>query len=497
MSNSGQPGVYGNWTMPRSTGLAGQTTGVTLIGMGFIVIALIAGFVVNILAGLVAALVGALLMIPLIKSRGGRSGYEAWTLKRQYKKQRRKGEHVFRSGPFSRVSGGKYQLPGVLGTATVTEWETGGGQPFAMIHYPRGHQYTVVLRAFPQGSGGLDQKQIDAMVFHWGEVLVAFGQDGDVAGAEAVIESVPSTGIALRDEVRTLMQPDSPDLAQQIMVESAKQLGTQQVEMQARLTISFTATTEERRKSAREMSYEVSRRLMAMTPQLGLAGINVRPMREDEVVEVARRAYSPADQADLERGRRSPEGHGVSWDNAGPAVAVNYRRKYEHDGVTSSVWEMQDPPRGAVTERVLAALNAPNGSMSRKRINIVYRPHAAEEAAQLVESDFKNAMAATNSGRNEAMVKASASLRLANTKKAREEEALGHGLTRFGVILTVTEDAESGDIPRAEGLLKSLSVRSRLKIRRADWYQDLAFAAGLGLGVLLPDHASIPKVMAG
>ena len=495
MSSDNGPKAYGNWTIPRSTGIGGATVGTTLVGLALIVISLLAGMFVTWWAGAVTVAVSVIIMIPLLRARAGRSGYEAMLLRRQFKRAQRKGENVFRSGPFSRVPGGRYRLPGPLGGTKISEWETAGGQKFAMIHFPRQNQYTVILRAFAQGGEGVDQDRIDSMVWHWGATLSSFGQDGDVAGAEAVIENLPATGIPLNQEVRTLVKGEAPPLAQDIMVESAEQLGTQRVAMDLRLALSFTATTNERRKSAQEQSYEVSRRLMAMTPQLGLAGIRVRPMRIDEVVEFVHRAYTPSAQANLEFGRRAEGSHGVEWEDAGPASAVAHRRRYEHDGATSSVWEMQTPPRGAVTEQVLRNLVAPNGGSSRKRVNIVYRPHSAETAAQLVEQDYKNAHAAVDTGRAPALTKAQAKLRLSATEQARQEEARGHGLTRFGMLMTVTEDAENGDLPRAEGLLRALSVQSRLKVRRADYYQDLGFAAGLGVGVLLPDHASVPKLM--
>lgn len=495
MSENNGPKAYGNWTIPRSTGIGGATIGTTLVGIGLVIVSLVLGMFVTPWVGLIAGLVSVVIMIPLLRARQGRSGYEALLLRRQFKKAQRKGETVFKNGPFSRVPGGRYRLPGPLGGTKMTEWQTAGGQPFAMVHYPRQNQYTVVLRAFAQGGEGVDQDRIDSMVWNWGAVLSNYGQDGDVSGAEAVIETLPATGIPLNQEVRTITSPGAPPLSQDIMVESARQLGTQRVAMDCRLTLSFTATTNERRKSAREQSYEVGRRLMTMTPQLGLAGIKVRPMRGDEVVEFVHRAYNPSAQSRLELGRRSEEGHGVEWEDAGPASAIAHRRRYEHDGANSSVWEMQTPPRGAVTEQVLKNLLAPNGSASRKRVNIVYRPHSAETAAQLVEQDYKNAHAAVDTGRAPALTKAQARLRLSATEQARQEEARGHGLTRFGMLMTVTEDAENGDVPRAEGLLQALSVQSRLKVRRADYYQDLGFAAGLGIGVLLPDHASVPKLM--
>lgn len=492
---SQQSHAYGNWTVPRSTGFGGTTMAATLIGVGLLVVSVVSGLFLGWMVGGTLLVISVVVMVPLLKSWGGRSGYEVALLRRQFKRRKKKGELVFRSGPFSRIPGGKYRLPGVLGTTQMSEWRTGAGQQYGMIHYPRQHQYTIVFRAFPQGGEAIDQDRLNNMVFHWGSVLASFGQDGDVMGAEAVVETLPATGLPLTHEVKALTKKDSPILAQTFMVESAELLGTQKVAMEARLAVTFRATTKERQKNAAEQAVELSRRIPAMMPVLRMAGISVRPMNAAEIVEVVKRAYDPSAQVDLERGRRSKDGHGVAWDQAGPAFTdARNPTMLRHDGAKSAVWEMQLPPKGAVTERVLRNLLAPNGTVPRKRINVVYRPHSAEEAAQLVESDYKNAHAGVADGRS--LTRASAKLRLAATEQAREEEARGHGLTRFGMLMTVTEP-EAGDLPRAEGLLKSLSTQSRLKIRRAYGYQDIAFAAGLGCGVLLPDHSSIPGAFAG
>lgn len=487
--------AYGNWTIPRSTGFGGSTMAATLIGVVLLVVSLVTGLFAGWKFGGALLALSALVMVPLLKSWGGRSGYEVALLKWQRRRREKRGELVFRSGPFSRVPGGRYRLPGVLGTTSMSEWRTGAGHVYGMIHYPRQSQYTIVFRAFPQGGEAIDQDRLNNMVFHWGSVLASFGQDGDVMGAEAVVETLPATGLPLTHEVRTITATDSPQLSQLFMVESAEMLGTQKVAMEARLAVTFKATTKERQKNPHEQAIELSRRIPAMMPVLAMAGISVRPMNAAEIVEVVKRAYDPASQVDLERGRRSEDGHGVSWNEAGPAFTdARNPTLLRHDGARSAVWEMQLPPKGAVTERVLRNLLAPNGAVARKRINVVYRPHSAEEAAQLVESDYKNAHAGVSDGR--ALTRASAKLRLAAADQAREEEARGHGLTRFGMLMTVTEP-EDGDLPRAEGLLKSLSTQSRLKIRRAYGYQDIAFAAGLGCGVLLPDHSSVPGAFAG
>ncbi|NKU87636.1 hypothetical protein GS884_08545 [Rhodococcus hoagii] len=50
------------------------------------------------------------------------------------------------------------------------------------------------------------------------------------------------------------------------------------------------------------------------------------------------------------------------------------------------------------------------------------------------------------------------------------------------------DHAGDGDIPKAYAITRDLGVRSRIKLQRMWFTQDTAFAATLGVGVLLPSH---------
>ena len=155
---------------------------------------------------------------------------------------------------------------------------------------------------------------------------------------------------------------------------------------------------------------------------------------------------------------------------------------------------MDTAPAGAVDEGVLRRLLAPNGEVPRKRVAIFYRPHTAADAVKIVDSDFKDALAAEQSGKG--LTSAAATIKVESTARARQEQARGHGLVRFGLLVTITEPLD-GDLPGAEAITRDLAVQSRLRIRRCYRYQAAAFAASLGVGVILPDHASVPGALAG
>ncbi len=61
--------------------------------------------------------------------------------------------------------------------------------------------------------------------------------------------------------------------------------------------------------------------------------------------------------------------------------------------------------------------------------------------------------------------------------------------------MTATVGAEE-DLRRTESVLRNLASTARLRVRPCYGYQAAAFAAGLGIGVLLPEHATIPGALA-
>lgn len=483
---------YGLWQKPRSAGMFGMRWGETVLGFAVILLALLTCVTLGIRAGLLVAGGGVAVLTPLVWRTGGRSGYEvAWTRGRWLLGWRR-GERIYRGGRFSRIPGGTTQLPGLLSGSRCYEGIDSGGYRFAMIHLPKFAQYTVVLRVWPQGHEAVDQYVIDRWVAAWGTFLASLGQTSDIAAVVALIDTVPETGNRLAAEVAAITRPDAPDLAKTVLAELASELPGDGVELSARCAITFTATTPERRKNPAEQAVEIARRLPGICAALSEAGVQARPTTADEVIAVVRRSYDPAAQLDLELAAVEPDGHELEWSDAGPVSHEEAWDQLVHDGGRSITWEMDAAPEGTVDEQVLQRLLAPNPQVPRKRVAIVYRPHTAADAAEIVDDDYKNALVAQQSERG--VVSAVAQLRVEATQHTREEQARGHGLARFGVLVTITEPLD-GDLPGIEAIVRDLSTQARLKIRRCYRYQAAAFAASLGVGVILPEHATIPKAL--
>lgn len=479
---------------PRSAGILGLTVPTTVLSGVWLILTLIVSQVVSFSAALLTALIGAVVVLGMTVRIRDRSVLERLWARWQWRASVRRGQTFYRAGRFSRIPGRGTPLPGLAAGTKLYEFVDVANRTFALIHNESTHQYTVILSAWPQGDELRDQSQIDQAVWEWGNVLTMMGETSDVDSIVPVIDATPDTGLALLAEVEAITDPDAPDLARTVMWQAAHQATERQVRVVPRIAITFRAQTAERKRDPREEAVEIARRLPSITEAASRASVRALPMDAAEVVAFVRRSFDPGAATDVEVGLRSEDGHRLSWDDGGPVSADERRDRYYHDGAVSVTWEMQLAPRGAVTERVLSRLLAPHPDLPRKRVAIVYRPHTGGESTKIVDNDFRDAAAAQQSQRGLASVQAAMDVDL--TRQARDEQALGHGVSRFGVLITVTSPA-AADIPRIDALVADLGIQSRLKIRRCYQYQAAAFAASLGIGVLLPDHESVPRILAG
>lgn len=483
--------TYGNWRRPRSAGMFGQSARTTYTGLAGLVIS-IGAILISPLTGAVAMALVVTLMAPLVVRFGGRTLYQHSVLWWQWSRQRRRRQHIYRSGPLSSAPGGTHRLPGLLAASTLYEGEDAYGRPFAMVHFPHTSTYTVVLRADPQGAALVSQAQVDAWVAGWAYWLGELGQASDIVGAAAVIDTAPDSGERLRAEVNHLIRPDAPELARQVMLQSAQEFPSGSAAISARIAITFRATTADRRRNPDEMAVEVGTRMPELYSTLREAGIDAVPMDSWSLSETVRVAYDPAAQQAVEQARGAAEGAGVMWTEAGPTAHEERWGSYRHDSGFSVTYAMEEAPRGSVRERILRRLLEPNPELARKRITLIYRPHNSGDAAAIVDGDYKDAIVAAS---RKGLPPAAAQVELEATSRARDEEARGAGVVRFSILMTATVNDES-ELRRTESVLLNLAGGSRLRVRRCFGYQAAAFAAGLGVGVLLPDHATIPGSLA-
>ena len=152
-------------------------------------------------------------------------------------------------------------------------------------------------------------------------------------------------------------------------------------------------------------------------------------------------------------------------------------------------WYMSQAPRGQVISRVLEPLLEPIDLVERKRVTLIYRPIPSEDAADMVVNDSTSARyRATKANADER-----AAMEFRQAKATEREEAEGAGLVRFGMIVTATTRRED----KLDEMVTAVEARGRssgrIRLRRAWATQASAFAAGLPLGVVLPEQISVRR----
>lgn len=485
--------TYGLWSKPRREGMFGLTYATTIAIFVAIVVGLLTTIVLGPAVSVRLIVLEVLLLIPAMWRSEGRSGYEKGLIMAQWLRYVWRKKNIHAGGMFSEL--GSCRLPGLLADSTLYEFIDASGLPFGMLHY-KGHDfYTVLLRCWPQGARAVDQDTINQWVACWGQFLASLGGQPDVEAIVPVIDCRPETGNRLAAEVDFITDDDAPEMARKVMEELKSTLPTGTVKIDPWCSITFRATTPARRKNPAEQAVEIGRRLPGIVSALSEAGVRALPMTGMEVTALVRRAWDAAAESDLEEAADSRQSHEIDWDDAGPMSVEEHRTHLWHDGVTSVTWEMKVAPEGYVRERVLQRLLEPNPDVPRKRIAIIYRPHSADAATTIVDDDYKDALTAVNASARSNLGSAHADVRVQAAQLAREEQARGHGVTRFSILITITEPDNGQDVPSMDAIARSLSIQARLKIRRCHRFQSAAFAAGLGVGVLLPEMATVPRVV--
>lgn len=406
-----------------------------------------------------------------------------------------RGQNIYRSGPLSKVPGGRFLLPGLAADTDAYEGEDGLGRPFVMLHFRKANHYTAVVQCNSQGGSLVDKQDTDTWVANWGDYMRRMGNEPSLLGFQVVVETAPDSGEKLRREIAAQRNASSSNFASSVMssVETVYPNGSPTVKTYLAYCYDAASTLGKRTRTADEMGVLIAQRLPQLTEWLAATGGGAaRPMTHTELAETVRMAYEPA-VAPLIDKARTQGGSGLTWDQVGPKQHVASWRDYRHDGARSITWVMGEAPRGEVFSHVLADMLRPHPAIDRKRVSLIYRPHSAAEAAGLVESDTRAAGAGVDGARSD---KSRKRAELRSAQRSAQEEAEGAGLVRFGLVATATvvDDGSADDKDRlamADTAMENLSAPSRVALRRAYGSQDTDFLAGLPIGVILPEHVTL------
>lgn len=488
-----EPRTFGNLTVPRRSGLLGLSMGhsLALIPLILIIIMLaVRGWITASLLLAGAGLVAAVLLLATRKQ--GRSIYGRLMLRLSHHHRARTNKTLYLAGPTGFTPDGQTRLPGLMATSRLSEHTDSYGQPFGLIRLSsRGHHnYSVALECYPNGDNLVDEQDIDTQVSHWAAWLTQRGLDEGIRGASVTIESSQDSGFRLQQLLANGYREDAPDFAKQVVAAIADTDPADAPQLVARISVTFDGRRLDGKSGDRgpaEMAEEIGNKLPGILSGLANTGAGaVRPCTAQEIIDFTRIAYDPTTAAVIEE-KQAAEGTGLRWEDSGPSFAQDAFDCYRHDRAVSKSWTMYEGPRGVITSHALARLTAPSQGALRKRVTLLYRPIPADQTTTVVENEQKDAMFSGSQQR----VSVRARQRLAAARKTAEEEALGSGLTRFGMIITISvKDPEA--LRTFERTVPGMVSHAKLRVREALGNQAVTFQAGLPLGMVLPDHMMIP-----
>ncbi|MES4886056.1 SCO6880 family protein [Streptomyces sp. NPDC000349] len=485
--------TYGNFRKPRTSGLRGLSLGTTLLLLAGL-IAVVLTTLVSVWAALLMAVSVAMVTAALaFRDRHDRTLLKRGAVRLAWWRSTRSGGHLYRSGPLGRTGYGTCELPGLAAESTLTEAQDGYSRPFAVITIPATGHHTVVISCDADGSALVDERQVDTWVAHWGQWLSALGSEPDLVAASVTVETAPDSGVRLQHEIASNTVAEAPQLATAMLHEvlAAYPAGSAQIATRITLTYSGAARPGTPRRSAEDMALHIGTRLPGLTAGLSLtsAGTAV-PMTATELAEVVRVAYDPT-VATLVEEARATGGTGLTWKEAGPMAAQEAWDHYRHDGAFSMTWAMTEAPQGEVFSNVLTGLVQPNRDIARKRVTLLYRPHSPADGARVVQQDYKHALFAAQ---QQQIGKAREDAEVIAARRTTEEQAQGHGVIRFGMLITATVNA-AADLPKAAAAVDNLAPAARIAVRPVYGSQAAAFAAALPLGLVLPLHTALPQTI--
>lgn len=493
MTEPGAVPVYGNWRKPRSAGLGRFGAAVTaLIFIGGVIVASVM-FLVGPLEALVVLLpIAAIIGAASFEDRHGKTLLNRSIAMFAFKRAQRARTNLYRSGPLGRTPRGRFQLPGLAARSELIEATDAYGQPFAVIHLPTTRHFTVVIECQPDGAALVDDEQVDEWVAQWGGWLAARTQEPNIIGATVTVETAPDTGARLRNEVLLNQSPHAPELAARMLEETLATFPAGAASVRAFVSLTFKGTSASgKERGVDEMIRDLSSRLPQFVEGLRETGAGfAEAMTADDLCEVVRVAFDPVSAPLFDEARQTGQRVELDWSDVGPAAHEAGWTLYRHDSAISSSWTMSIAPRGVVHSNIINRLLAPDPNIDRKRVTLTYKLLSPEHSGRIAEQD-KNA-AQTRLGRPRTTARHR--IEAAAAARTEQEEARGAGLVAFGMIVTATiSDPERMDDVKAT--VDGLAASSRLRLRPAYGSQDVAFSAGLPIGLVLREHQKVPTLI--
>lgn len=487
------PITYGNLRSPARPGVLGLGMAASLMLFAAAVVVMLMLMFFGLLPALIALVVMLGAVAPMIVGgKEGRTGYGRLGSSTVFRPAKRAKKTMLVGGVTGQAPDGQCRLPGILAPTVLRSAEDVYKTPVGVLIIPAADHYTVILQTDATGNELVDAEQVDAQVREWGGWIAHQAHDQALAAFAVCVETAPDPGTRLRRMLNSHAQPDAPPFATATLDEIKESYPVASSSITTRIAITWSgkARMGEPKRSEDDMIAYIARSLPGLIHGLQLtgAGTAARPMSAQDITDAIRVAYDPA-VAELVETMRGEGGTGLRWEDAGPVYQEDRPRELAHDGAISRVWTMRTPPEGTFYDNVLKDVLVPHPDIARKRVTIVYRPISVDKATRQVERDVNDAITKATS-RSRPRVRDRDALGAA--EKAAAEEAQGAGLTRFGIIITATV-TDPKAVLRLDSLMSLLTARSRIRLRVAYNNQSASFAAGLPLGLVLPEHLALPE----
>ena len=484
------PRTYGGWRKARGMGLFGLGPGGTiaiLTALTFGIITLSVSASSLLVVGPVCAIV---IAATLIQWDGVSLGHAVqqrlrWLLG-AHRTTWRSG--VMAAGPHA------WQLPGVLAATQLLSVDDGRGGTYGVVHHRRLRTMTVTWRCAAQSTWLADQEQAAAWVANWGGWLAGLGHQQTVSHIAVTVETAPDTGSRLADHVTARLVPDGPPAARRILQQLVATSPQAAADVATWVSVTLLPyASPARPRTVEQALAEVDRILPGLGDGLAASGVTVLGLASPgELAAIVRGAYDPSARAQLAllTATGHPDTDGLlGWDNAAPVAATEHRDRLIHDGAVSVSWAWHEAPRQPVHHDVLSRLVSPGAHA--KRVSLIYRPLPAAAAARTVEEQVNAAQFRAQYRRARKLDPRARDLAdHEQAVQAAREEALGAGVGRVCLFVTVTVDSED-QLGTAVADVEARAESAKIRLRRLWHSQGTGFAATLPCGVCPPVLARI------
>lgn len=485
--------TYGNWRRARGFGIGSLTPTETKI----VFAALVAPALVAVVSGtgaLVLAAAGLVVVGLVVGKIDGQSLPGVLARRLRFTRARRAGWTELTGGLLTEHPR-RHDLPGVCAPLVPLSTDDGRGGRQCLVWDRRTGTLTAILQVCSVGLDLVDQHQADTWVAGWGAFLADLGYQPMIRHVTVTVDTSPTGGTTVRDDVTARLDPRAPAAARAVMAALAAAAPSSSAEVDTRVTVTFDpARATPRPPDLPAAAAEVTRWLPGLERALAATGVAVVGRATTQwLTGRLRAAYDPAARPHLDpdstpagpASTGAGGGAGIGglqeWADAAPIRARESWDHWRHDSGVSVTWAMIEAPRQAVMDRILAPLLAP-GPFAR-RVTVFYEPFAAGAAATEVEREITHTHIrrswARKTRRDETQRDRDDLTRAIQTAR---EEAEGSGLGRFTLYVSTTV-TDPDLLPAATADIEQRAGQAKLRLRRLQGAHAAGFAAALGIGV--------------